>query len=88
MLIKEILDILDLNIYLPENLLNEDLEDVEPKNYIKNGNTYLINFKDSTFQIIINSDNLQEYFIMMETFEGIRDMYVCYRVDGTLNEMA
>ena len=88
MLIKEILDALDLNVYLPNNLLNEDLEDVEPKDYVKNGNSYIINFKDSTFRIIINTGSLQEYLIMMETFEGIRDMYVCYDIDGNINELA
>lgn len=88
MLLKEILEKVNLNVYLPDNLNNEDLGDVNPKDYVKKGNVYVIRFNDSTFQITINTDSLFEYLIMTETFEDIRDMYVCYRIDGRLHALA
>lgn len=84
MLIKEILEILDLNIELPSNILNEDLGNVRPKEYAKRDNTYIIRFYDSTLNLKINLDNDEEYFVMTEKFKDIRDFYVSYNIDGEL----
>ena len=88
MLIKEILETIGLNIYLPDNLLNEDLGDITPKEYVRNRKQYIIRFKDSTFEIIINTDGSEEYCIMTETFEDIRNSYVSYNIDGELQCIA
>ena len=84
MLVKEILKNVGLNITLPNNLFNEDLEDVVPKDYVKKGDQYVISFKDSTFRIIINVDGSEEFFIMTESFEDIPDTYVSYDINGKL----
>jgi len=84
MLIKEILEILNLNIELPKNILNEDLGDVHPKEYAKRDNAYIIRFYDSTLNLKVNLDNDDEYFVMTEKFEDIRDFYVSYNIDGEL----
>lgn len=87
MLVKEILKNVGLHITLPNNLLNEDLEDVVPKDYVKKGDQYVISFKDSTFRIIINVDGSEEFFIMTETFEDIPDTYASYDIDGKLYKL-
>ena len=84
MLIKEILEILDLNIELPSNILNENLGNVRPKEYAKRDNTYIIRFYDSTLNLKINLDNDEEYFVMTEKFKDIRDFYVSYNIYGEL----
>lgn len=84
MLIKEILEILDLNIELPSNILNENLGNVRPKEYAKRDNNYIIRFYDSTLNLKINLDNDEEYFVMTEKFKDIRDFYVSYNIDGEL----
>ena len=84
MLIKDILKKVNLNVYLPNNLLNEDLEDVSPKDYVKTGNKYIIRFNNSTFQITIDLDNVDEYLVMSESFDDIRDIYVSYTIEGHL----
>ena len=84
MLIKEILNHIGLNIYLPDNLLKEDLEDVTPLNYVKKGTQYIINFKDSTLKITIDTTNPDEYYVMTETFENTRNSYVSYDIEGNI----
>ena len=84
MLVKDILDFVELDIYLPDNLLNEDVGDVTPKEYAKRKDKYIIRFKDSTFQIAINLNNFEEYFVMTETFEKTMDNYTSYDMDGNL----
>lgn len=88
MLVKEILHLVDLNVTLPNNILNEDLEDVTPTDYIKMDNSYIIRFKNSNFVIIINLNNDEEHFIMTERFEDMRDIYVSYNVDGQLHSIS
>lgn len=88
MLVKDILKTVGLNIALPTNLLNEELENVIPENYTKTGNKYVIYFKDSTFRITINADGSDEFFIMTESFENIPDIYVSYTVDGNLHTIS
>ncbi len=88
MLVKEILQFVDLDIYVPENVLNEDLEDVNPIDYVKAGNNYIIRFENPNFTIIINTEDTDEYFVMTERFENMRDIYVSYNIDGQLHSIS
>jgi len=88
MLVSEILQQVDLNVYVPDNLLNEDLGEIEPIGYIKTNSHYIIQFKNTSFVITINTENFEEYFVMTETFDKGWQNYTAYTIEGTLYKIA
>lgn len=88
MLISEILQQVGLNVYVPDNLLNEDLGELEPIGYIKTNSHYIIQFKDTSFLITINTENFEEYLVLTETFDKGRQNCTAYTMEGILYKIA
>lgn len=88
MLIREVFEKIGLRVYVPENLLNEELGDVTPLTYTIQGNKYTVTFERSSLKLMINQDDPEEYLVITQSFDDIPPFYESYDIEGVLQKIS